>query len=46
MTVMQIIPALLSKLEVSAVNVRKIGRDQGIGELAALIASQGLLNPL
>ena len=46
MTVMQIISVPLSKLEVSAINVRQIGRDQGIGELAALIASQGLLNPL
>ena len=46
MTVMQIISVPLSKLEVSAVNVRQAGRDQGIEELAALIASQGLLSPL
>ena len=46
MTVMQIISIPLSKLDVSAVNVRQSGRDQGIAELAALIASQGLLNPL
>ncbi len=46
MTVMQIVSVPLSKLDVSAVNIRQSGRDQGIAELAALIASQGLLNPL
>ena len=46
MPVMQIISVPLSKLDVSAVNVRQAGRNQGIDELAALIISQGLLNPL
>ena len=44
--VMQIISVPLNKLDVSTINVRQSGRDQGIAELAALIASQGLLNPL
>lgn len=46
MASMQIITVPLSKLDVSDINVRQSGRDQGIEELAALIASQGLLNPL
>ena len=46
MNKIQIINIALNKLDLSAINVRRSGREQGIEELAALIASQGLLNPL